>query len=491
MVNFRQILKSSSVYTVLAFLPAASRILLLPVFLHYLAPEEFAIIGLNTLIASILPFFMTLGLEAAFTRFFFEYKNNPKLLRTYFSTIALTIFGMSLLVSALVIPFGDVLFSYAFKNPYFTFFPFGISAVILSLIGSQNLLVFAYYRNIQNVKAFSYFALSLFILTTLAEAGAIMVFKAKAEGVIWTKLIATALISVAAWAIVFKNIGIRFDKRFLPSSFKYALPMLPYSLSALVFSSFDRIMIENRFNLVSLAVYNLSAAIANITESIMFAIQSATYPTVYGLLKQNPDKNSEEISKTYRIIGVAVLMIICGLIAVSPFAIINFLKPIYIQSLSIIPILLMAYFFRYQYIVFVEPIFFFKSTKKLPWLNIVAGLTTIAGNFVLLPWLGLAGSAITTILARLLQLMLTIYWYKRISTIRFQLSYLYPMMVILGLFIGLASYVNLYYIDYHVLIYLVNLLPLVALVLFLVFYLMGGNFKALFRFNFEQLKQKL
>jgi O-antigen/teichoic acid export membrane protein len=472
-------------------LPAASRILLLPVFLHYLAPEEFAIIGLNSLIASILPFFMTLGLETAFTRFFFEYKNNPKLVRVYFSTIALTIFGMSLLMSVLLIPFGDICFTYAFKNPYFTFFPFGISAVILSLIGSQNLLIFAYYRNIQNVKAFSNLALALFILTTLAEAAAIMLFKAKAEGVIWTKLIATALISLIAWVIMFKKIGISFDKRFLPSSFKYALPMLPYSLSALVFSSFDRIMIENRFNLVSLAVYNLSAAIANITESIMFAIQSATYPTVYGLLKQNPDKNSEEISKTYRIIGVAVLMIICSLIAISPFAIINFLKPIYIQSLSIIPILLMAYFFRYQYIVFVEPLFFFKYTKKLPWLNIIAGVTTIVGNFILLPWFGLVGSALTTILARLFQLLLTLYWYKRISSIRFELSYLYPMMVLIGLFIVLASYVNMYFIENHLLIYTINLLPLFALFLFAIFYLLEVNLKNLFRLNFDQIKRKL
>jgi O-antigen/teichoic acid export membrane protein len=434
---------------------------------------------------------MTLGLEAAFTRFFFEYRSKPQLLSTYFSTIALTIFAMSIVVAALVIPFGDLLFIYAFKNPYFTFYPFGISAVILALIGSQNLLIFAYYRNMQHVRSFTYFALSLFIVSTIGEAAAIMVFHAKAEGVIWTKLIATAVISLISWIIMFSKSGFSFDKRFLPSSFKYALPMLPYSLSALIFSSFDRIMIENRFNLASLAVYNLSAAIANITESIMFAIQSATYPTVYGLLKQNPDKNSEEISKTYRIIGVAVLIIICGLIAISPIAIINFLKPIYIESLSLIPILLMAYFFRYQYIVFVEPLFFFKYTKKLPWLNIVAGTTTIVGNFLLLPVFGLTGSAITTILARLFQLLLTMYWYKRISTIRFELRYLYVMMVVLALFICIASYVNTVFIDLHWLVYLANALPLAALLLFIVFYLMEGNLKPLLKLNFQTIKDKL
>ncbi|MBK9479061.1 MAG: oligosaccharide flippase family protein [Bacteroidia bacterium] len=475
----------------LAFLPTASRILLLPVYLHYLAPEEFAIIGLNTLIASLLPLFMTLGLEAAFIRYFFEYKSNEKILRSYFSTIALSIFLISLLIGLLVTAFGNPLFHFAFKNPYFTFFPFGISAVLFSIVASQNLLVYAYYRNMQNVKSYTAFALSIFLSSTIAEAAAIVVFKTGAEGVIWTKLIATALISMVAWFTLFRKTGISFDKRFLPSSLKYALPMLPYSLSALVFTSFDRVMIENRFNLASLAVYNLSAAIANITDSILFAIQSATYPTVYAMLKKDPNQNSEEISKTYRIIGLAVLLIICILVALSPFAVINFLKPVYVQSLSIIPILLMAYFFRYLYIVFVEPLFFFKDTKKLPWLNIIAGATTIAGNFILLPYFGLIGSAMTTILARLLQLSLTLYWYKRVSNIRFKLGYLFPVMVILGIALLLASYVNTVFPNVHWLVYFVNTVPLILLGFFVIFYLFEGNLKPLFKFNFQPIRHRV
>lgn len=491
MVNFRQILKSSSVYTLLAFLPTASRILLLPVYLHYLAPEEFAIIGLNTLLSALLPLFMTLGLEAAFARYFFEYKSKPNLLSSYFSTISLSIFFISITIACIVILFGDLIFQLAFKNPYFTFYPFGISAVLFAIVASQNLLVYAYYRNKQEVKSYTRFALSLFLSATIAEAVAIVLFKSNAEGVIWTKLIATASISLIAWIILFRKTGISFDKRFLPASLRYALPMLPYSLSALIFASFDRIMIENRFNLTSLAVYNLSAAIAGITDSILFAIQSATYPTVYEMLKKDPEANSDEISKTYRIIGLAVLLIICGLIAVSPFAIIGFLKPVYVQSLSILPIMLLAYFLRYLYIVFVEPLFYFKDTQKLPWLNIVAGATTIIGNFILLPVVGLIGSAITIIVARLLQLSLTLYWYKRISNLRFRLSYLYPLMAFLGVFILLAGYVNTEYANVHWLVYLVNLFPLLMLAGFVFIYLLQGKLRPLFLLNFNFIRERI
>ena len=99
--------------------------------------------------------------------------------------------------------------------------------------------------------------------------------------------------------------------------------------------------------------------------------------------------------------------------------------------------------------------------------------------------------AITIIVARMLQLSLTLYWYKRISNLRFRLSYLYPLMAFLGVFILLAGYINTVYADVHWLVYLINLVPLLILGLFVVFYLFAGNVKSLISLDFKPIRQQL
>lgn len=495
MAGVKRILQSSSVYTILAFLPTASRILLLPIYLVFLTPSDFALISLNSLVASLLPLIMTLGLDTAYVRFYFEYKHSKKLSDTYFSTITLTIFGIAFVITLLSIPIGDFAFKQIFKGKDLTFFPYGITAVLFALVSSINSVFMGAYRNKQELKNFTIFSLGILIASTLSEAIAILCFRFGPDKIILLKLIAVSIFSVVIWIKTFLKTGISFDKRFLPQSIKYSLPMLPYSFSAFIFTSFDRIMIENNFsgNRVPLAVYNLGAAIANITETIMFAIQSATYPTVYEFLKKGYKTHIENISKIYRIIGLGVLMVIGLLIALSPIGIINFLqqRPEYIASLTVIPILLMAFYFRYLYIVFVEPLFFFKNTKKLPWLNILLGVTTIVGNILLLPKYGIIGSAITFAGARFLQLMLTVYWYKKVSDLRFHLKYLYGLMAASALSVILCTIVNNFYIHNKLLVYMVNFIPLLLILVFAILFIAKGKINFLDSKNFAVIKNNL
>src|SRR3990167_3984019 len=95
MVNIRAIISSASIYTILGLLPALSRIILLPIFLVYMPVEEFGLISLNTILTGIFPIFMTMGLEHSLIRFYFDYRSQPKLIKTYLSTILLIVLGVS------------------------------------------------------------------------------------------------------------------------------------------------------------------------------------------------------------------------------------------------------------------------------------------------------------------------------------------------------------------------------------------------------------
>ncbi|MCF8424760.1 MAG: oligosaccharide flippase family protein [Bacteroidia bacterium] len=478
MFSLKNILKASSVYTILGFLPTASRIFLLPVFLLYLSPEQFALVGLNTVISSILPLFMTLGLESSFSRFYYDYKRKPKLLSSYLSTLIIFILINSIIISALFICFGNIIFDYLFKSEEFSFYPFGLLATISAIISALSSVFINYLRNKQDLKNFTYFSLSTFLLSTIAETVVIVIFHYDAKGVIFAKLIATGAIAIFFLLKFFIKNGIFFDFRFIKSSIKYALPLIPYSAFGLIFIYYDRILIENKLDLTSLAVYNLAMSIAHITDAFMFAIQSATYPIVYEMLKANVKQNMNEVNKTYRLIGVIVLFIMTGIIAVCPFAIINFLKSDYISAIKIIPIILISYAYRYLYIVYAEPLFFFKKTNYLPFLTLISGVINLGSNIVLIPLFGISGASIATVLGKIFQFLPTYYFYKTMKLIKFNLSYITSMIVVV-MIISIALFLGFdILIQEKLLLYLASICPLIFVCLFIYFrFLRVSNFK--------------
>ncbi len=434
MSNFKHIVKATSIYTILGFLPTFSRIFLLPVFLIYLSTADFAIIGLFSMLSSIIPVIITLGMEHAFTRFYFDYQSSKKLLNAYFSTAFIFILLISVVFSVIFMLTGGMLFKTIFKNDVFTFYPFGVLSLINSVFSSLNTLFIVLYRSSKNVKAYASFNLLLFFLITIFDILAIVFFKLNLEKILLLKTAASVFVCLLFSVIHFSKAGIYFEKRFIRPSLKYALPVLLYSGLAIIFSYLDRFIIERNIDLNALAVFNLAMAIGQIIETMMFAIQTATYPSVYEMFKEDPHANADGINRLYRLVGVFVILITLLLVACTPVAIINFLVKEYWMAIPIIPIIVAGYYYRYLYIVYAEPIFFFKKTKKLPGLSLIAGVFGFVGNILLIPFLGIEGAALVFFASRIVILLPTIYWYLRSSSFRFDLKYLHPIIILNTLF---------------------------------------------------------
>ena len=73
MFNIRPLFRSTFVYTLLGFLPMASAFVLTPVYTKFLTTEEYGIISLSNVFQSYLAIFVAIGIDSAFTRFYFKY----------------------------------------------------------------------------------------------------------------------------------------------------------------------------------------------------------------------------------------------------------------------------------------------------------------------------------------------------------------------------------------------------------------------------------
>ena len=427
MFNLSQFLKSSMIYGFLGFLPAASKLFLFPIFVHYLSPYDYGIISLNSTMVSFLTIIMMLGFDGAFSRFFFNYSEDETSLNRCLSTILICIAAAGSLLILMVIPFGNFIHSFLYKDKTYSFFPYGIISLISGLVTSINTIILIYYRN--NKQAWSYFllAIGVFTLTTVFEFVAIVFLNCHALGVLIARLSGSLIVSFIAWVLILNKTKLRFDKNIIRPCLQYGLPILLYSFLGFFYISYDRIIIENKLSISDIGIYNTAFTIAQVSEITLYAIQYAVQPDLFKLYF-NLLMNKVKIDKIYRGVGLLMILFVSLALALTPVFIYHFTRKEFQPAIYLIPVLLVGFICRYFYMVFTTPLFFFNSTARLPWLNVIAGIVTIVLNYSLIPVMGLMGTAIAMLASRAIQLPLSVFWSRKISKVSIDLKYINPLI---------------------------------------------------------------
>lgn len=456
----KDFIASGAVYTILGFLPTASRFFLFPLFLHYLSPDDFALISLNTMVAAILTPFMTLGIETAMNKFYFDFIKYPKIEKTFIATLILSILLFAVLLSAIFILIGPFLFSHSFKSARFMFFPFGISALFSAIPGGLNALYLNYLRCRKDLKNYTLLNLGLFLLTSLGEIVAIVFLKMPVESLVWVKPVITIPIVLISTVIILRKTGIKFDFRLLRISMAYSTQLLPHLFFSLVFVYTDRLLIENNLNLTYLAIYNLTMAISNIIDIFEQALRNATFPNIFKLLKEDVYKNVVAVSRIHTINGLILMSIVSMVAATTPFASYYLLKPVYSPMLYLIPFALIISVVRFYYIVYGEPLFFFKKVIHISIATFLQGSFAILLNLLFIPKFGLIGAILANILSKIIQVVYIYFTSISIKIFQYRIRFLLVTMTIMIAILVSISILSRPIIDNRIIIHCLSLLPL-------------------------------
>ncbi len=438
--NLSFFLKSTAVYSVMGLLPLASRFILFPIFIQYIPLKEYGIIGLSNSFAFLGTVFIGLGLPEAFARFYFEYKSKQKLLNAYLTSITLFIFVLAIFYSLLGFFLGSTLFSLIFSDPSYGFNPFGYQIIISSLLGVINGLILLYFRNAEKIMPYFWFSLGIFCFSTLLEILCIFFVSTKASQIIWFRIIGMMGFCIPYWFVFFRKIPLRFDARFLKSSFIYAGPIVVYLLLIYAYTSLDRIFIEKYLSLEMVGVYGLAIIIASIVEIALQVLDNVTTPNIYSALKEESKNDATtRVNFYFRISGYIALGIGIMVLIASQSLLPLFIPKVYIPAIKIIPLLIIAYIARYFFGVFNKPLFYYKKTTLIPLINLTGAIFLVISAITLIPDYGLKGAALSVIIARYSMLIPTLWIEKHQTKFDFQLGWIYPLSI-LTVMLCLISY---------------------------------------------------
>ncbi|MCW3070131.1 MAG: Polysaccharide biosynthesis protein [Bacteroidetes bacterium] len=406
MFDIRSLFRSTFIYTLLGFLPMASAFVLTPVYTRYMSTAEYGLVALASIFQSYLSIFIAIGIDSAFTRFFFKYRKRA-ITNALLSTSLISILSISLVLYIVFLAVGPFTFSVVFGTASFSYQAFGHFIFVTAMFSIAYSIIAQYYRDTENLRSFTLLAVAYFICVTVGSYIGIVTFRGGAQGSIIGKMAGTLVTMGIYLGVFFYKTGFVFKIKYARQMYIYGYPLVIYALLATTFDSMDRFFLNRNFLLSELGKYNLAFVVASTIGIVLNSMQSAISPNVYKLSNSNDPERHAQINLIYRYMLWATLFIVVACIAASYPVILHFINPDYHGCLIFIPLLALGWMGRAYFMVYSNPLFFHGKTAYLPLINGISVIIGLIANYALIHAIGIMGICLAVVIIKISQALLT------------------------------------------------------------------------------------
>ena len=384
-----------------------SGIILLPILTKNIPIEEYGIWVQIVVTIGLIPGIVMLGLPYTMVRFLAAAKTREEIQEGFYS-IAFIVLFTSATASLLLFLFSKPIAATLFDNNL-------TIARILSLIvfiECFNGLLLAFFRTFQQIKRYSMF---LFIRTFLNVA-LVAYFVLSGYGIfgaIMGLLISSFFVFLIMASFIISEIGIKIPKfTHIREYLAFGLPTVPGMLSSWVVNSSDRYVIGIFLSTAFVGYYSPGYALGNIIN-MFIAPLAFMLPAV--LSKYYDENNINEVKTVLRYsLKYFLLLAIPSAIGLSllskPLLMILSTSEIASQGYLITPFVALSALLLGAYVVIAQIIVLEKKTKITGAIWVMAAILNLGLNLIFIPYIGILGAAITTLLAFTLAFILTAFY---------------------------------------------------------------------------------
>ncbi|MGE1101271.1 lipopolysaccharide biosynthesis protein [Peribacillus simplex] len=409
-----------------------------PINTRLFTPEEFGEFSMFVLFTNIVNVLVLMGLDQSFIRFFYEEKNQKRLL---YQTIKYPLIVCSFLTIFIII-----FWQWVSK----TLFNTNSIEIIILFIITNFLLVFNRFsflviRMQQKGKLYSYLQVLQKIINILIILITVKITKDGFFSLTIAMLVSCIIVTFVSiilsrdlWELKSSNREIKTKNNEL---MKFGFPLMFTFLITLIFQFSDRVFIQYFNGYTELGLYSAAFSIVALLNAVQTAFSTFWVPVAYEHYEKNRD--DKIFFKSVNSI-VSLFMFFIGIILILfKDLIILILGEDFREAASIMPFLI---FMPIMYTISETTVLGINFKKKPQYHIIIALLSAIAsilGNVILVPIYGATGAAISTGLAYILFFVIRTIISNRFYKVNYELKKFYFMTLSLSLFAFYATFNNL------------------------------------------------
>lgn len=394
MVSYQKFAKDVGFIGTVQVLTSLGTFFLLPIITKTLGTYDYGLWAqINTTVSLISPLAL-MGLSMGFVRFLSS-ETEPKIIREAVYSILFFVTISGLLASFLLYTFAEPLATFGFKDPHATYFiQAGSLLILLTVIESISLFYFRIFRQIQT---FSYLTLfetfgKLFFILFLLKMGYGLL------GVIAATLLVQGSIFLISLLMIISQIGFVIPRfTYIKEYLQFSLPLTPNSLVRWITESSDRYMVTYFLGLRSVGVYSAACSIGSLIQLFVSSLQLILLPELSKLFDENKmDEVRICMSHSLRYFLLFSIPAVFGLSALAKPLLGILTTDDFLSGWLVIPIIAFSGLLAGIFQIFVNTMLLIKQTKTATYINIVAAVSNVLINLLLIPSIGIVGASLST-----------------------------------------------------------------------------------------------
>ncbi|MEX0720139.1 MAG: oligosaccharide flippase family protein [Balneolaceae bacterium] len=442
MTKLRELFSDTLIYGISSVFARFIGYLLVPLHTGVFERDQYGIVSLVFAAIALFNVLFTLGMESSYIR----YAKDRGKAKSYFKTLQLFLLGSSAILVFLVWlaqPAISPLLSLETGDP--------ILWMMLGILFFDTMAIvpFAELRLVRRTISFAALKTINVGINLGMNFYLILGLGYGIEAVFISNLVASLVTALIIWIITIPMFFGEWNTDFLKKALIFGLPFVPAGFGHVINELLDRFFLKAMDPETVHSLYGTETSAEDIV-----GIYSACYKlAVFMLLlvqmfrmawqpffmRESEDETAPQtFAKTFSLFnfGAAAIFLSVALFAGQ---IVSIKIPIldfylvgeeYWAGLTIVPVLLIAYWFQGWYVNFSAGIFISESTKRLAQITLIGATVTIAGNLVMIPVLGMMGSALATLLSYGVMAMIIYYYSTRSFSVPYNLVQGFGVMIL-------------------------------------------------------------
>jgi O-antigen/teichoic acid export membrane protein len=403
-------------------------IVTVPILTKTLHTELYGVwVQITTTAALIVPL-TSIGLDLTYIRFMADETDKGKL-RIALGTVIWPVLMLGSLLLVLSIIFKQELSFFIFDDAkYASLIPPAFILIIIQTLFTQS---FCYFKALRNIKRVSIIQICC-IIVQMSLVTLMAIIRSDVQSIVFTYIGVQGLFTLINLWQISSKIGFPSPKLYnLKKYLLFSIPLLPSSILFWIINSSDRYLIAHFLNVSQVGIYSVSYSLANLCYLIVTPIAYNILYVTSGLWEkgQNSKIKSYFEYSTRMFLTLAIPAVI-GLTLLSQPLLKIITTPEFLAGSELVLFIALGSIFFGIYQINVQIILLLKQTKWLPVMIATASLITIGLNLILIPRIGLIGSAIANLASFFVLAFMVSIWANK--ALVYNIDYKYVVKIIIS-----------------------------------------------------------
>lgn len=438
MDEYIQFIKRIGIVGIANILISLSGLIFIPIITKNFSTSDYGVWAqVNTLIA-LVPNIVNLGLPYTMVRFLAAEKDKTIIKQSFYSMM------MLVLASTIIMILFFLVFSHQIADALFDgSMQIMLIVTVISFLACLNLMLLSYFRTFQQIAYYSAFL----VLQTYIGVGVSIVLTLMnypIETVVLGLLSGYLIVFIAMAFLIIRELGFTTKFKSLKEELKFAIPTVPNNVSSWVVDSSDKFVIGIFLGSAAVGCYSPGYALGSIL--LMFLTPFAVLlPAVLPEYFEAGDMDKVDTFLSYSM-KYYLLITIPAAIGMSLLS-----KPLlYILTTTVIadngfmitPLVALGAIFMGIYGIVNNIIILEKKTSILGYIWISVAILNIVLNIVAVPFLGIYGAGLATLVCYFFAFLVTLIYSKKYARLPFDYKSIAKILIasiIMGIFVKFAN----------------------------------------------------